>query len=70
MAPGAVPDADVALAASTDGRGIVPVVGGPVDLLVLDADPLALLTAGDGDAVRAIGVAGTVLGGRWTHRGI
>jgi len=29
-----------------------------------------LPTAVGGDAVRAIGVAGTVLGGRWTHRGI
>lgn len=58
----------VALAASTDGRGIVPAVGAPADLVLLDEDPLALLAAGDGDGVRAIGVAGTLLGGRFTHR--
>jgi hypothetical protein len=46
----------------------VPGVGAPADLVVLDADPLALLGVGDGDAVRGMGVAGTLLGGRWTHR--
>ncbi len=61
-------DAVVALAASTDGRGVVPAVGAPADLAVLDGDPLALLAAGEGDAVRAMPVAGTLLGGRWTHR--
>ncbi len=58
----------VALEASTDGRGIRPQVGAPADLVVLDDDPLALLAAGEGDRVRAIGVAGTLLAGRWTHR--
>lgn len=60
----------VALAASTDGRGIVPNVGAPADLVLLDADPLALLTAGDGARVRELRVAGTLLAGRWTHRAI
>jgi hypothetical protein len=61
-------DARTALAASTDGQGIVPRVGAPADFVVLDADPVALLERGDGDAVRAMPVAGTLLGGRWTHR--
>ena len=58
----------VALEASTDGRGLVPAVGAPADLVLLDDDPLALLAVGDGDRVRATAVAGTLLGGRWTHR--
>lgn len=60
----------VALESSTDGRGLVPTVGAPADLVLLDDDPLALLAAGEGDRVRAIGVAGTLLGGRWTHRAL
>lgn len=66
--PGETLDPLVALAASTDGRGTTPAVGAPADLVLLDDDPLALLEAGRGDAVRAIGVVGTLLGGRWTHR--
>ncbi|GEN79519.1 amidohydrolase [Actinotalea fermentans] len=58
----------VALAASTDGRGLAPTVGVPADLVVLEADPLALLEAGEGERVRAMGVAGTLLDGRWTFR--
>lgn len=61
-------DALTVLEASTDGRGVVPAVGGPADLVVVDADPLALLAAGEDDAVRTLPVAGTLLGGRWTHR--
>ena len=33
-------DRRVALSSSVDGRGLVPSVGGPADLVVLDADPL------------------------------
>lgn len=73
-----------ALEASTDGRGLFPTAGGPADLVVLDADPLAVgREAGaddargeadaDADAVgtalREMPVAGTLLGGRWTYRG-
>ncbi|WP_275005332.1 amidohydrolase [Promicromonospora iranensis] len=63
-----------ALAASTDGRGLYPMAGGPADLVVLDADPLrdgVGADAGDGgaaDALRRLPVAGTLLAGRWTHR--
>ena len=59
-------DPAVALAASTAGRGIRPTAGDPADLVVLDAAPLALLRAGDGAAVRAMPVSGTLLAGRWT----
>jgi len=52
---------EVALAASTDRRGLRPTPGGPADLVVLDADPLA-----PDAALRAMPVAGTLLGGRWT----
>lgn len=58
----------VAIEASTDGRGLEPQVGAPADLVLLDDDPLALLEAGQGDRLRGIGVAGTLLAGRWTHR--
>ncbi|MFC7024871.1 amidohydrolase [Promicromonospora thailandica] len=65
-----------ALAASTDGRGLVPVPGAPADLVVLDGDPLAAVqddpgrsdAAATADALRTIPVAGTLLAGRWTHR--
>jgi predicted amidohydrolase YtcJ len=63
-------DPVVALEASTDGRGIVPAVSAPADLVLLDDDPLALLAAGEGDRVRGIGVAATLLGGRFTHRAL
>lgn len=56
-----------ALEASTDGRGLYPTAGGPADLVVLDADPLAV-GDGDGGALREMPVAGTLLAGRWTHR--
>ncbi len=48
-------DRRVALASSVDGRGLVPVVGAPADLVVLDADPLgcaAAVDAGRGDPRR------------------
>lgn len=51
----------VALESSVDGRGLVPVVGGPADLVVLDADPLTA-------PLREMPVAGTLAAGRWTHR--
>jgi predicted amidohydrolase YtcJ len=71
-----------ALEASTDRRGLVPVVGDPADLVVLDADPIAVGRevgaggAADGDAtadaaaeaLRQLPVAATLLAGRWTHR--
>lgn len=61
-------DLALAVEASTggrtgDGRSEVA-VGDPADLVVLDADPWAC----DGDALRTMPVAGTLLGGRWTHR--
>lgn len=52
----------VALESSVDGRGLVPVVGQPADLVVLDADPLTA-------PLRELPVAGTLVAGRWTHRG-
>lgn len=55
-----------ALAASTDGRGLVPTVGAPADLVVLDADPLVV--GPDAATLREMPVAGTLLAGRWTHR--
>lgn len=54
-----------ALAASTGGAGPLA-VGRPADLVVLDADPLTA----DGEALRAMPVAGTLLAGEWTHRAI
>nr|WP_229785425.1 amidohydrolase [Promicromonospora citrea] len=56
-------DAATALAASTDGRGLVPVAGAPADLVVVDADPLDAAVD-----LRTVPVAGTLLAGRWTHR--
>ena len=68
-----------ALAASTDGRGLHPADGGPADLVLLDADPLATWSDGGaegaaaddavGQALRQTPVAGTLLAGRWTYRG-
>ncbi|HEY0188738.1 MAG TPA: amidohydrolase [Cellulomonas sp.] len=52
-----------ALRASTDGQPLTLAVGAPADLVVLDADPLTA-----GSPLRAMPVAGTLLGGRWTHR--
>jgi predicted amidohydrolase YtcJ len=54
---------DVALAAST--RHSLE-VGAPADLVVTDADPHAL----DRDALRAMPVAATLLGGRFTYRAL
>ncbi|NYJ75097.1 amidohydrolase family protein [Allobranchiibius huperziae] len=57
-----------ALAASTDGQRTVA-VGSPADLVLVDADPLA--AAGDsavaGHALRTMGVAATLVGGRVVH---
>ncbi|HEY8720856.1 amidohydrolase [Pengzhenrongella sp.] len=52
---------DVALAASTGGRA-APEPGDVADLAILEADPYAVDPAG----LRAMAVAGTLLGGRWT----
>ena len=51
-----------ALAASTRGRGAVR-VGGPADLVLLDADPLAVPDSG----LAAMPVAATLVGGRFTY---
>ncbi|WBU39356.1 amidohydrolase family protein [Homoserinibacter sp. YIM 151385] len=51
-----------ALAASTHGGVLEP--GSRADLAILDADPLAV----SGAELRAMPVAGTLLGARWTHR--
>ena len=57
-----------ALAASVDGQPTVG-VGSPGDLVLLDADPLAVGTdsAGTGTALRAMSVALTAVGGRVVH---
>ena len=57
--------ASEALLASTRGRARVD-VGDVADLAVLDEDPLVAR----GDGLRAMGVAGTMLAGRWTHRAV
>ena len=51
----------VALSSSVDGRGLVPAVGAPADLVVLDADPLTA-------PLRELPVAGTLVAGAWTYR--
>jgi predicted amidohydrolase YtcJ len=53
----------VALAASTGPDGPIR-VGRRADLVVTDLDPAAVPAA----TLRAMPVAGTLLGGRWTHR--
>ncbi len=53
----------VALAASTGGRTAVE-PGSVADLVVTEADPLTA----DDLRLRHLEVAGTMLGGRWTHR--
>ena len=57
-----------ALAASVDGRGSVH-AGMPADLVLLDADPLAEYadTAAAGQALRAMPVALTLVGGETAH---
>lgn len=52
---------DVALAASVDAP---LATGGPADLVLLDADPLTCAP----EVLRAMPVAATMVGGRWTHR--
>ncbi|NMM16516.1 MAG: amidohydrolase, partial [Cellulomonas sp.] len=52
---------------STDGRPLAVAAGGPADLAVLDVDPDDQVDAPGG--LRAMPVAGTMLAGRWTHRG-
>lgn len=56
----------VALRAAT-GRGGVS-VGDAADLAVLADRPADVLAARGVDGLRRIGVLGTLLGGRWTHR--
>ena len=58
-------DVVTALASSVDGRPLGLRAGDPADLVVLDDDPVTL--AGTPRAVRAIGVAGTLVAGTWTH---
>lgn len=53
----------VALESSVDGRGLLPVVGAPADLVVLDADPMTA-------PLRDMPVAGTLVAGAWTHRAL
>jgi predicted amidohydrolase YtcJ len=57
-----------ALAASVDGQPTVG-VGSPGDLVLLDADPVAVGTdsAGTGTALRTLSVALTAVGGRVVH---
>lgn len=54
-------DRRVALESSVDGRGLVPTIGSPADLVVLDSDPLTA-------TLRGMPVAGTLVAGDWTHR--
>ncbi|GAA1721366.1 amidohydrolase family protein [Isoptericola hypogeus] len=72
-------DVRAALEASVDGRPLRLAVGGPADLAILDADPLAAgapSDAGEHDAVehaaalRTMPVSGTLVAGRWTHRAL
>ncbi|WP_265521604.1 amidohydrolase [Oerskovia flava] len=56
-------DVRTALAASVDGVPLTIAAGHQADLAILDADPLA-----PGASLRDLPVAGTLLGGRWTHR--
>jgi len=55
-----------ALAASMSPvrRGSALRVGDPADLIVLDGDPFTA----EGEALRSMPVAATMLGGDWTHR--
>ncbi|PZF86313.1 amidohydrolase [Jiangella anatolica] len=54
-----------ALAASARGRGTLT-AGDPADLVVVEADPLTA----DEPGLRAMTVAATLLGGRWTWRSL
>jgi len=53
----------VALAASAGPAGSIA-VGRPADLLITELDPASV----DADRLRTMPVAGTLLGGSWTHR--
>jgi predicted amidohydrolase YtcJ len=55
----------VALAASARGRSGIA-AGDPADLVIVERDPLAAAR----DELRAMPVAGTLLGGRWTWRSL
>ena len=68
-------DTRAALEASVDGRPLGLAVGGPADLALLDADPLAARPDDEdagalADALRATHVAGTIVAGRWTHHAL
>lgn len=54
---------DVALAASARGRTSIA-EGDPADLVIMDRDP----TTASRDELRAMPIAGTLVGGRWTWR--
>jgi hypothetical protein len=56
-----------ALTASSRGRSAIR-PGDPADLVVLAADPAAVLDAEDPGALRSPAVLGTLLAGRWTYR--
>lgn len=56
-------DLATALAASTDGVGVVR-AGIRADLAIVEQDPYAL----DGDELRAMPVWGTLVDGEWSHR--
>ena len=56
---------DVALSSSMRGRSRVE-VGDVADIAILDADPFAVTS----DELRALPVAATLLGGRFTHRNL
>lgn len=56
---------EVALAGSMRGR-LRPQLGDLADLAILDADPFGMPV----EALRTMPVAGTLLGGRWTWRGL
>jgi predicted amidohydrolase YtcJ len=54
-----------AIAASAHGRSTIA-VGEVADLVIVDRDPLTA----DPEQLRAMPVSGTLLAGRWTHRGL
>lgn len=59
-------DVRTALASSTDGADLRVPVRAAADLAVLDDDPLVVAVAPGG--LTGVRVAGTLLGGEWTHR--
>ena len=58
----------MALAAASGGRRAVR-VGDAADLVVVAEPPAAVLARDGADGLRATEVLGTLVGGRWTHRG-